>query len=911
MENSNEESQEKQTISNKDFYSENLSEKTEDEIIYNNCIDEMEEEFLETEQRENIDLENLNLGQSTKKPETNRKNKIPLKSTGNNSIHLAANKSRKNKFHEYYSPKFDFFRRKRKKQEEEKKADDLFVQALQKNKAELSTNKEFDQKGNTLSTKISDIIYDKYVGHNSIKVNTIDVISKIKDEEVNLDREAKRTKDDNKKINDMINRLKDYKEYKKNKFKEKQDEINEKLNQECIFMPNGINTSSRTPNDFYLSQMKFKAKKEDYIKEKNRILLEEEKKIKNVNLTSKASEKLAASKNPNESKEQLYERLHFEKLKNVKEVLEKPKEEKKLTKREVNNLFDKLYKERIVLKENKDKREKEKILKETNQEDYISDNSNKVLLSKFLNYYDKKLMEIFNRKDNFQINIDEYKLILMNMGCINPNLQSDEVLIKESFFNILKQKDDKIDTYSLLLFCLAALGIYTGNDESKPFQTLESNKNNSNKNNKKTNNKEKPVKRLSERRSQKQKIKTFNDLIKSSVPNLDMNKYGFSSKIAKNIYKRFHSFVKGINESWTGDITKKKQERQEKLDSSKGRKKASSKGKESSKYNIKPQEFNTNIIANKNPVNNSNKKNNIPNSDNKNNTITVNNASNKFDEIYRRLQNKRDINNIKALKSKKEQDELALCTFQPNIHKSKNNDNNSKDKDKAKNKLNKEQIEYNFEKLYLTGKASYIQKKKSIDPDFDDNLDNKINCTFKPVIHQFNNEVFTKNPIKEELQRFEKIGDQKMNALGNKEYEKPMNFYIESKINKEDIVDRVVPERFSYRNSDNEREKETALLKVEVNLDENNNTDKIIIYPGDDAKEKTLQFCMKHRLNEEKKNTLLSIIMEKIEESKKVAKINVEGKKTEQNQISQENKKTEVEKDNNNNMDNMNENQNN
>ena len=891
MENSNEESQEKQTISNKDFYSENLSEKTEDEIIYNNCIDEMEEEFLETEQRENIDLENLNLEQSTKKPETNRKNKIPLKSTGNNSIQLAANKSRKNKFHEYYSPKFDFFRRKRKKQEEEKKADDLFVQALQKNKAELSTNKEFDQKGNTLSTKISDIIYDKYVGHNSIKVNTIDVISKIKDEEVNLDREAKRTKDDNKKINDMINRLKDYKEYKENKFKEKQDEINEKLNQECIFMPNGINTSSRTPNDFYLSQMKFKAKKEDYIKEKNRILLEEEKKIKNANLTSKASEKLAASKNPNESKEQLYERLHFEKLKNVKEVIEKPKEEKKLTKREVNNLFDKLYKERIVLKE-------------TNQGDYMSDSSNKVLLSKFLNYYDKKLMEIFNRKDNFQINIDEYKMILMNMGCINPNLQSDEVLIKESFFNILHPKDDKIETYSLLLFCLAALGIYTGNDESKAFQTLENNKNNNKtkKNNNKIN-KDKSGKRLSERRSPRQKIKTFNDLIKSSVPNLDMDKYGFSSKIAKNINKKFHTFVKGINESWTGDISKKKQERQEKLETSKGRKKkASSKGKESSKYNIKPQEFNTNIITSKNQIYNSNKKNNIPNTDNKNNTITVNNASNKFDDLYRRLQNKRDNNNIKALKSKKEQEELALCTFQPNIHKLKNNDKNSKNKDKPKNKLNKEQIENNFEKLYQTGIASYIQKKKSIDPDFDDNLDNKINCTFKPVIHQFNNEVFTKNPIKEELQRFEKIGDQKLNALGNKEYEKPMNFYIESKINKEDIVDRVVPERFSYRNSDNERENETALLKVEVNLDENNNTDKIIIYPGDDAKEKTLQFCLKHRLNEEKKNTLLRIIMEKIEDNKKGEKINFEGRKTEQNQIFQETKKTESEKDTNTNV---------
>ena len=116
------------------------------------------------------------------------------------------------------------------------------------------------------------------------------------------------------------------------------------------------------------------------------------------------------------------------------------------------------------------------------------------------------------------------------------------------------------------------------------------------------------------------------------------------------------------------------------------------------------------------------------------------------------------------------------------------------------------------------------------------------------------------------------------------------------------IVDRVVPERFSYRNSDNERENETALLKVEVNLDENNNTDKIIIYPGDDAKEKTLQFCLKHRLNEEKKNTLLRIIMEKIEDNKKGEKINFEGRKTEQNQIFQETKKTESEKDTNTNV---------
>ena len=60
------------------------------------------------------------------------------------------------------------------------------------------------------------------------------------------------------------------------------------------------------------------------------------------------------------------------------------------------------------------------------------------------------------------------------------------------------------------------------------------------------------------------------------------------------------------------------------------------------------------------------------------------------------------------------------------------------------------------------------------------------------------------------------------------------------------------------------------MLKVEVNLDENNTTDKIVIFPGDDVIEKTLQFCTKHKLSEEKKNTLLNVIFEKIEENQNI-----------------------------------------
>ena len=53
------------------------------------------------------------------------------------------------------------------------------------------------------------------------------------------------------------------------------------------------------------------------------------------------------------------------------------------------------------------------------------------------------------------------------MGCINPNSQIDESLAKESFYNYLKPNEDKIDIHSFLVFGLAALGIYKGNDEPK------------------------------------------------------------------------------------------------------------------------------------------------------------------------------------------------------------------------------------------------------------------------------------------------------------------------------------------------------------------------------------------------------------------------------------------------------------
>jgi len=109
----------------------------------------------------------------------------------------------------------------------------------------------------------------------------------------------------------------------------------------------------------------------------------------------------------------------------------------------------------------------------SNREEFASEKTNKVLLDKFISYCNKVFMEVFNRNDNFQISLDEYKLILSNMGCINPNSQLAEDLVKESFNNYLKPNEDKVDIHSFLVLGLAALGIYKGNDEPKKLQLIQ------------------------------------------------------------------------------------------------------------------------------------------------------------------------------------------------------------------------------------------------------------------------------------------------------------------------------------------------------------------------------------------------------------------------------------------------------
>ena len=791
------------------------------------------------------------------------------------------NKMAKKKFQNRNRQDMEHERKEKNINNENNIAEELFKKAIEKKANKKIPFIEMDNEGNTLSTKITEVLYDKFVGQNEQKSKHLDIYSKIKDEEIRQGREAKRTKDDAKKINNMIVRQEDYEKLKSDKKKGRQKEIKNKINEECAFIPNGKkNISSRNPNQFFNDQKKFIEKKEEIIHKMTKDILDQESKIANTTLISKNSEKIAISKNPNETRQDFCKRLAEEKLKNKREVIMAPKEEKRLTKQELKNLTEKLHKEGETFKFNREKMEKEQIdkMKKLEKNDFVLEKSKKVLFDKFITNYENILQDLFNRKDNFQINYDEYKNILNNLGFIKNNSTPNENLIKESFNNYLKPNEEKIDTYAFLIFALAALGIYKGNDEiieehsskvtilKTEEEKAEENQGESQVENieKKGINKNILKKHISNKNNtlKKNQNKTSSDLIKSVLPKLDLEKYGFPGKECKIIKNKFMPFVSGISEYWAKDLFKKKQERLDKIEEINKKNNL----EESTKFekNFKKEEEIIKSFRNKvlkkelfqdNEASMNEKDLNI-------NTI----KSFKVEDMYEILQKKkqRELDNLKA---KQEEDFLQECTFQPNL--------------KTK-PVNKKDIAKNIEKLYLEGKESYMKKMQQEVKDLDLNDENEKNCTFKPVIKDYKGNYFENNPLKEnkafntEIKKKEKIREEK--GYNNKEIKKPMAFGIEPKSNKEEIYKRVIPNRAEslvgniqnefedYSNFDDQGN--INLLKIDVKL-ENNKTDLLVIYPDDDYFKIVDAFCNKNELGEEKRIRLIRVIKDKMREKEK------------------------------------------
>ena len=737
-------------------------------------------------------------------------------------------------------------------------AEELFKNVKEKNYFKGLPSVELDFEGNSISTKITEVLYDKYVGNNIEKSKHLDIYSKIKDEEIRQEREATRTKDDTKRINNMIVRQEDYEKLKSDNKRGRQKEIENKMNEECFFYPNGRkNNLIRTPEDFYIDQKNFLKKKEEIINKLNQNILDNESKNSNIILLSRRPPK---SKSPKESPDKFFKRLSEEKLRYIKEVFEVPKSERKLAKKELEELTEKLYREREIFNINKEIKEKVKLNELKNLEkNFVSEKSKKVLFDKFVSNYEKILLEFFGQKDNIQINYDEFKNVLNRLGFIKSNINSpsEENLIKYAFI-YLKPKEEKIDTDALLILGLTVLGIYKGNDEKTPegvpisiLNKIKEVKSEENQKEKENNGKAELKKSNNfyfnhicnpTKRSQN---KTSIELIKSCLPKLDLEKFAWNEKECKFVKTKFISFASGIKESWAKDLLKKRQERQEKnkIKESKS-KKRNNKKKEEEIYDL--------YI-----------KNNLKIELQENEDIKLSKIKPKksfrIEDTYEIFQKKK-ILELQELKAKQEKDISEQCTFQPN----------SKTKP-----VNKKEVAKNIEKLYIEGKNSYIKKKQQ-ERDFDMNADNEKHCTFKPAIQDYKGNYFENNPLKDdklynnEIKKMEKIREEK--GYTNKEIEKRMAFGIESKYNKEEISKRVIPNKREkmIENSKNEVEKycdeqyDRNIIKIQLKLG-NNKTEFIKINKDEDFIKIVDDFCNKHELNDEKRNKIKRIIKDELE----------------------------------------------
>ena len=281
---------------------------------------------------------------------------------------------------------------------EEKNPDDLFKKAIE-NSVEIYPPIEYD---NNISGKVTEVLYDKYVGKNIQKSKHLDIYSKFRDESIRQAREFNRTKEDAKKISDMIERQEKYEELKHDKKIGRQKEIKKKIKQECVFIPNADKNPQdkdiRSPSDFYSDQKKFIEKKTEEINKLTQNEIDNFEQKQKETKVSKNSEKMANKKNTYENLEQFCKRLAEEKFKIEEVSLTKKKEKKTMTTKAMQDLTEKLHKEGETFKINREKKEKELIDKMRNRDkkNFVLEKSKKVIFEKFVNEYNRVVKSLFD-----------------------------------------------------------------------------------------------------------------------------------------------------------------------------------------------------------------------------------------------------------------------------------------------------------------------------------------------------------------------------------------------------------------------------------------------------------------------------------------------------------------------------------
>ena len=740
--------------------------------------------------------------------------------------------------------------------------------------------------------------------------NNIDIYSNILkyyDDSLSSKKPSKPKESKEQAFQNLIERQKAFEDNKNNYIKSQQEKKDSELKNKCTWQPetNYKDQPKRKLNEFLDSQKEFLQTKKEFIDKMEKNLKEKEKEQTNVKLCSKTSEEIVKKKNngEEETNENFYKRLYEEKLKNVKKKNDnKNNNEKnnnenekaqviKKSQKEIDEAMNKLYNDNKKLIENFENQRKEKILNEVKQSEMnlMSKTSKKFILDKFITNFNKTLLELFNKSENSNITFEQYQNLLKGIGCIKTENKIEEDLIKLSFDKYLNQKENEVETNFVMLFCFSFLGIYNGNDE-KIEEEENKNKKSNNNNLNKNNNNEKKI--------------TSVEFIKNNFPELDLNKYSYPGKTVNVIKKKFFIFRTNLMSLWNEEINKKWKEKRLKNEIKPEKAKKTAKemlyleNSRQKRFN-ELQESNTDIKLDSNKL--------------------------KIEDTYQLMQKKQE-KNLEIARKKKIEEEMKNCTFHPNSYTNNNN-----------NKTITKNIQTSIEKLYTDGKTSLLKKSKKNPNEHELTQNEKENCTFQPKIYSnLHTEIFYENPLNEDTKLKEEMNKLKTLRENKKRKNKilfsddeedyvPFRFDLEMKSNRDTIEHKIRKVHTGKKNmnninignnlNNNNYEKqninlnlfdndinekgEEPLLKVEVNINDENQTEKLLIYPSDVPSKITDDFCKKYNLADDKKKKLEMIIKQKLKE---VEKKNKKGK----NKSKSKNKKNKKDKKNDNKVENKN-----
>lgn len=557
-------------------------------------------------------------------------------------------------------------------------------------------------------------------------------------------------------------KIKNFLEKKEKNIKSIEDKINEEIKKQCTFAPNTNSTSQSKQRN--LSQ--FLKDQETYQKKLNEKLsnlkdCREQQEIKELKPKPKicnTSSKVAKNKNKGE---EVHQRLYNKRAQttittssnsNVNKNTTSPKKPKPNEEK-----YEHLYQEA----KNRDKRIREKEnqqikeMKEALQ--YKSNaNSNKYLFKRFKQLYKKEVEKLLS-KSNLncpQLNFDLLMELLTNLN-FYPSAKASETetqLLNEINDN-LKKEDGLISIEHIFIFCLSMLNLldyYLLSSYQKDFsnpkissqQTLKASQSG---------------KTLKSSNSQAGSLQEDNLSYLRKKLDRDLNnrivtqkKYGgydnegnfiISLTHSKSIFKDFSVLYQNYSHN---NVISKNKRTNTLIEPPPFKPTINAKSNEllNNKNKVKQIKDNYRTDNDKNCTNHSNllEINNTSPNDKANgssiNKSTNFNINNRIDMLYLESTKKKNtIEQNEKFKKARELKEMESCTFKPKINSNYQMKNNVFPIDQSQT------IEQRVEMLYKKGTEQIIHKKNKSRTEME--FERSVNdCTFKPIVHDINHEIF-------------------------------------------------------------------------------------------------------------------------------------------------------------------------